>query len=75
VYLTVPFYEFSNGNPIQLGSKVIETSKDSEVVYIGPEDEAKRMCKFYNSGGGFNGWTPSFITRPTNYKFEEDILE
>lgn len=44
--------------------EVIETSRDNQVIGSFPtKDEAKKFCRHLNLGGGFDGYTPSFLTK------------
>ena len=40
---------------------VHETSTDQIIDTFIFEDEAQEYCKFLQSGGGFNGFTPNFM--------------
>lgn len=35
------------------------------------EDEAEELAKFLERGGGFNGFTPSFVLRKTSVNINE----
>lgn len=74
MYIVVPSYKFNYGNIENIKSNVIEVSKDREVIFSGSKEEAKEKCKFYNSGGGFSGWTPSFVARKVEAKNDETEL-
>lgn len=40
---------------------VYELSSDQLIAEFFFEDDAKKLCEFLEKGGGFNGFTPSFI--------------
>jgi len=41
--------------------KVLEVSSDQIVAEFFFEEDALKMCEFYDKGGGFAGFTPSFM--------------
>jgi len=40
---------------------VIETQTDQVIKQISDFSEARKLMKHLNLGGGFDGWTPSFL--------------
>lgn len=40
---------------------VVERSTDMAIDGSYDKNKAKERCQFFNSGGGFDGWTPSFL--------------
>lgn len=43
-------------------SEVIEKSDyEEKIIFVGAHDAAKKIVKLMKSGGGFAGFTPSFI--------------
>lgn len=40
---------------------IVERATDMAIDGSYHKEEAKEKCKFFNSGGGFAGWTPMFF--------------
>jgi hypothetical protein len=40
---------------------IVERATDMVIDGSYQKEEAKEKCKFFNSGGGFAGWTPMFM--------------
>ncbi len=45
---------------------VKEQATDYIIKTFDTREEAKKVMKFLNLGGGFGGWSPSFILRSTS---------
>lgn len=65
-------------NPIQNDDgdffwTVLETATDQVINSFIFEDEARSYARFLNKGGGFDGFTPSFVL--TKVEIPEDINE
>lgn len=43
---------------------IIEVETDQKIVSFSKKKEAIGLCNFLNSGGGFDGFTPSFFLKP-----------
>ena len=59
------------------GYKIVEQKNTYNIYEIATEQtvktftnysEARKFLRHLNLGGGFNGWSPSFIFRPVNVK-------
>ena len=48
------------------GYNVIETGTDQIMKVCESHDEAKKLMKHLNLGGGFDGFTPNFFTKHQN---------
>lgn len=53
--------EFNNND--ELLWLVYENTSDQVVAEFFFEEDAQDLCSFLDKGGGFNGFTPSFILR------------
>ena len=40
---------------------VVETQTDQTIKSFSDFNQARKLMKFLNLGGGFDGWTPSFL--------------
>lgn len=47
---------------------VIETSTEQTIKSFNDQNDAKKLMKHLNLGGGFAGWTPSFILKRAKIK-------
>lgn len=56
--------EFNNTD--ELMWLVFEEATSQVVADFWFEDDAQEFCEFLENGGGFSGFTPSFILRKTN---------
>lgn len=52
-------------NVTEKGWEVYENASELVVDTFVSEQEARSFIKFLNMGGGFNGFTPAFMTRRT----------
>ena len=48
--------------------KVLETNTDQVLGVFKDLKEAKQLLRHLNLGGGFDGWTPSFILKQVKIK-------
>tara|TARA_Y100000389_G_scaffold54036_1_gene49892 strand:- start:22156 stop:22356 length:201 start_codon:yes stop_codon:yes gene_type:complete len=44
------------------GFVVVEQSTKQDIAKFNDRDEARQLCRSLNLGGGFNGWTPRFMS-------------
>lgn len=51
----------NNGNAAEVAASIKETQSDLWVAVNLKVDDAKRLTKHLNLGGGFDGHTPSFF--------------
>lgn len=42
---------------------IVETQTDQVVKTFNNQEDAKKLMKQLNLGGGFDGWTPTFFTK------------
>jgi uncharacterized FlaG/YvyC family protein len=47
---------------------VVETSTNQIIKTFPAPKEAKEFMRHLNLGGGFDGWTPSFMLKKINFK-------
>jgi hypothetical protein len=54
---------------------IIETSKDNEIILtVDNKSDAQSLCRQMNLGNiGFDGWTPTFMTRSVSDYIGSDI--
>ena len=52
----------------QLSWRVYEKASDQIVAEFFFEEDAQELCKFLEKGGGFAGFTPSFILQRVPFK-------
>lgn len=43
--------------------KVVENTSEQVVKVVVNHAEAKKLLRFLNMGGGFDGWTPAFMLK------------
>lgn len=47
-----------------VAGSIIEVDTEQKIVSFSKKKEAIGLCNFLNSGGGFDGFTPSFFLKP-----------
>lgn len=52
---------------------VYETDSDNVVEVHSSKEEARKRIRFFESGGGFSGFTPAFVCQPT--KVPIDVID
>ena len=67
------YHEFDDND--HLYWRVYERSSDQIVAEFFFEEDAQQLCQFLERGGGFAGFTPSFMLRKVPVKNINDIFQ
>ena len=53
--------------------EVLETATQYVIGSFNTQKEAKEFLRHLNLGGGFDGWTPSFVLKKITLKPEKNV--
>jgi hypothetical protein len=67
-------YRYVSATEDPLGvCNILEITTGQTLLENLPLKEARQMCRHFNFGGGFDGWTPAFFLEKLNYIDPETV--